>query len=708
MGVLLFMAVLRTEDLKRLFSVALTLKAAFPAHRRYTFWAALALHLQRPKEITIDDGPSKEDKLAFQMLLKEYERSLFQTTEELNLFLLVACANGEYGKALEVFLALEHLIQGSYDLASTKVDLLVKTERWQEAFDYTAGLLEAKGIYDWSLWRACSTSLSHLPSDSTADQVSAILKGENTDNRSLLLARVDAAFSGYAFEGFSKEQLLLRYAEQSPRKETCLPDLMFMFDKFTGEERRAFAGLVDGKFAHDGQEDLIFWAQLHRCVQHKLGQWSATCVSDLKEKVAQIDPDVEEDKAKRFFLLGLLDMDLYLITADYDHLVRAIAWMSQALQVSPGDFITRLVCTILYLASGSVFSALETFKRLDIKQIQIDSLAYILSDHLLNLGNLGDAEFFFHEAFFLYDDNRSQTMSAISDICLKQAYSRLPEFYELFTRLEHSIQSIATIMETIRTELLYKPVEGLLEYLMGIKKDELMLTAADVGKIADNRDMDIIAFLDHSGNLATNLFPTLPKFDKTALWCISALALLLKALIAQDQATLTELRESYAFPEAFHSGPNERPAFVLGLLEIFANGPITDPDAVLSKMRELISDVKISPMGYNAIASVEWRIERLRWATLAFHMAAHGIKQQKLRKALLRSLRPALDLLQAEYTACEGMITSFAYGPILIGSATDEVKQAEDLVISNLRRSMENFKALLALSQPVLKALIAQ
>lgn len=122
---------------------------------------------------------------------------------------------------------------------------------------------------------------------------------------------------------------------------------------------------------------------------------------------------------------------------------------------------------------GAIFSALQAFKSLDIKQIQIDTLSYIISDHLINLGDFSDSEAFYHESFFLYDDNRTQTLEVMNECFLNGKYSRIREFYELFTRLEHSIQSIACILETIRSQILLCSWSDLKVYLSNLRSEEL-------------------------------------------------------------------------------------------------------------------------------------------------------------------------------------------------------------------------------------------
>lgn len=340
-------------------------------------------------------------------------------------------------------------------------------------------------LNDWSIWKCFSTAFSNLEKDSKREEIlEEILKGspdiKTGDSRTLLLARIDASFSGYNFEGSSLTQLLLEYAKSAPSRASRIPDILFMFNRMSIEQKQEFCKSVDVECNQDSTE-LVFWCQLKRIVKSKLGMWSIEEIVATKDAVIESpkhEDNNTETRALEDYFLALLEVDMWVKSEKkaFNHLIGAINNLCAALEASPSDFLIRTLLTIVYLSAGCIFSALETFRHLDIKQIQIDSLSYLIADHLLNLGDLNDAEVFFHESFFLYDDNRTQTLTVIAESCLKENYSKIPEFYSLFTRLEHSIQSVACIVETIRTELLFKPVSHLVEYVNGMKSEELLFT----------------------------------------------------------------------------------------------------------------------------------------------------------------------------------------------------------------------------------------
>jgi hypothetical protein len=137
--------------------MALDLKTTFK-NPRYIFWAALALLLQSTGE---DEHSSvaKELKLAQHMLMKEHAVSSFNSIEgtismflckfdvfqELNLFLLVASSNKDFATAQRIFSDIEARISNEYEISTVKADLLLKSESWEAAYDFSAKLIKSNG-----------------------------------------------------------------------------------------------------------------------------------------------------------------------------------------------------------------------------------------------------------------------------------------------------------------------------------------------------------------------------------------------------------------------------------------------------------------------------------------------------------------------------------------------------------------------------------
>lgn len=731
-GIYLFLAVLRVEDLRRLFTHALSLKAMFN-NTRYVFWAAMALHLQskgedgKREDCSGEDGRredgeaecsgdkcsedkdsqdknekdthsghthSKERRLAQQMVQKEYERtSTFETVEELNLFLMLCGATEDAATALRVFLRMEDSIPSAYEKAKTKVELLLKTGNWDEALETSFGLMRDKGVYDWEVWRAFSRSYPKAALEGKEEMARRLLlaSAEEKPDRNKQLARVDAALSfGFYSEPKSKAALLLDYAIEAPQRSSRIPDMVHLLGQFADADAAEFVALVDAQ-ARTETTDLFYWCQLQRVVRTKAGCWTA---ADAQSCIDRLAGAAGEEQAYRLWTLALLSLDRYVLEGGrpFRHLVAALTHLRQAIDAAPEDFVLRLLVSVVLVRAGCVFSALGAF-RLDIKQIQIDTLGHLLGDHLLNLGDVNNCEVFFHEAFFIYDDNRTQSLHVMGEALIKHAYSKVPELYELFIRLEHSIQAIGCIVETVRSELFQKPLAELLPYLDGMKAEELFFTEELVGKIRDNRDRDVVDFLDQAGRVKHDFFDPLPAFNLVSIWVFTSVTILFKALATGDQALLGRLAKEYMFPACFQpqgeTSPidRDRSQFVLVLLGTFTGASAAgsspgDSHAALVAALAGPSALPSQITGYEDILACQWPVEQLRWACLAVALFVHGQKP-KARRAVARHMQPTIDALRAQHKALEKQIGAVAL--VALGEDADDLEnaKAEDANVEN-------------------------
>jgi N-terminal acetyltransferase B complex non-catalytic subunit len=71
-----------------------------------------------------------------------------------------------------------------------------------------------------------------------------------------------------------------------------------------------------------------------------------------------------------------------------NHLVQAASILEDALQSSKWNFQFRLMLTYIYQALGAAKMVMAQFEAMDIKQIQLDTMGYVVLDHLLRFGLL--------------------------------------------------------------------------------------------------------------------------------------------------------------------------------------------------------------------------------------------------------------------------------------------------------------------------------
>ena len=220
----------------------------------------------------------------------------------------------------------------------------------------------------------------------------------------------------------------------------------------------------------------IFWLMLERVIGIQKNMWSADYIEAHFKIVSQLFLSSKNITSPMLQHMAHLFQDQIIWKDDAGKAslyLRSIALIKEALELDPENFVLKLSLLILYVKSGAVFTALDLFKDLDIKQIQLDTLSFLISDHLLNLVNLEHSDMFFHESFFIYEDSRTQSWNLICESLMRDNYSTISEFFEFSRKLEHSIQAVSCIVNTIRLELLTKSFNDVFSYLNALNPEEL-------------------------------------------------------------------------------------------------------------------------------------------------------------------------------------------------------------------------------------------
>ena len=633
-GVLWFFSTLRLADCsKALFTIALKLHHSNRGDSvRYLLWALTALHL-RPSE-----RPSEADlkhlRLAEALLEK---RSLSSThvssIEEILLWVLTAEQTGSYEKALAALDSSPTSVFPSGQAGERnllRADLLAKAGRWQDALDVIEPVMMEKGVFDWAAWKIYLEALQKT-SSSLEEGCAHVLAvtGSSTDERSRLLAAIDVAITVVSEDEASSNERIAAavqaYLERFGEKSCCPADLHHLSQSMSVGAREHLRDLFRGKIESDG----LLYAKLYRIFGGK-------------------DSDGSVFKAVRSNIPGSLH-HLAIIQIDAGEWIPALKSLQEAMRLQPEDFVLRLTSLLVWLRLGAVWEALEIFRTLDIKQIQLDTLAYLLSDHLLDLGDLTHAEAFFHEAFFIYDDNRSNSWSLLADAFGRGAYAQVPELYRFAQRLEHSIQAVACILGTIRIELLRpkQTLEQLGAYLTGLRADELLFEDKFIPELCDNRDRSVVDFCDVAGTVRERLLDSLHSFDHASIWTWTLLPLVLRSLLTmnsssslqEESLTLASLKlrlteKALTMPTVQSSVHLEKVLWLETLIDAFLS-PNERLSSWLDEQVDWFHSHQSLHQDYEGMVQRGWIVERFRWTCLAlgFYLIGHS---PKLRKAILK------------------------------------------------------------------------
>ncbi|PJF17391.1 hypothetical protein PSACC_02847 [Paramicrosporidium saccamoebae] len=704
-GSLWFFSVLRTPESRSLFPIALKLHTMFKG-MRYLFWAILALHIQNRSPTASGKSEleaEKSMKLAEKMIIKAFSTDKVnqRSLEELLLLIVTLQTTENHADALSILDSATGISFPNLDEREIiRADLLEKSGKWEEAIEHLQEILLRRGIFDWTAWKlyvkAADNSVAR--SDLVKGMHDFIPKLEKqSDKRSLMLAKIDA---GIVFKSdFCNEESLvnyiLEYIEEFRDRGCCVPDMQHTSASLPVSVLEVLVERCLAKCASSAELLEITWHQLERIFHLRL-------LSKTEGVGAPFDPDSKisiletvlpkTTGSSEVLATGWLHLATLHVDRDAEgDLLKAAMYGTKAMNAAPDNFSAKLFLILVYLKLGSVTLALDLFRSLDVKQLQLDTLAYIISDHLLELGDLEHAELFFHESFFIYDENRTQSWSLIAEAFSRGSFSNVPEFYEFARRLEYSLQAVACICGTIRTELLTKDLEIVASYLEGLKPDDLLFGDEFMLNLSDNRDRDVVDFVDHAGVVKSKILNQLPTFGRTSILIYTFIPILLRGLLFDDANQLDLLVKKFIENQAkIESHPVSaaeatRLSFVQSLITVVTNYIESEKDAkvMIDGLNELLSTKQVVQSAiapsYESISAIEWELERSHWIVLTVGFLIKGkplVKNRKLAKNIANELLGNLEDQSSSHLAALGELTTNLSGQECPVQDCDEVWSA--------------------------------
>ena len=151
---------------------------------------------------------------------------------------------------------------------------------------------------------------------------------------------------------------------------------------------------------------------------------------------------------------------------------------------------------------GQFYRAFRTFKHLEIKCLQLDTLGYLIFDHALNLFAFSECESLCTESIQLYSSNRHDTWGLLCQSLENQSFISVIDFYDFYNRLERSIQNISTETNFIKMKIFKLNFQELMDFMSSDRALKSLNTLYySFGSTFDNRDTSIFDTVDASGNL---------------------------------------------------------------------------------------------------------------------------------------------------------------------------------------------------------------
>ena len=266
-------------------------------------------------------------------------------------------------------------------------------------------------------------------------------------------------------------------------------------------------------------ENALF-LHLHRYLSHKLGfklQTECKAFAVLQEIYVDMDSLTSSDEKYYSLALhrGLCMIDSYISASDNNF--SAILYFLEAISGLFNDrYVFGLLNIVISLCSGNYFvnsnnpynflgqfdRAYKTFKHLEIKCLQLDTLGYLILDHALNLFAFSEYELLCSESMQLYSSNRRDTWGLLCQSLENQSFTSVVDFYDFYNRLERSVQNIANETNFIKMKIVKLGLNDLMNFVASDRASKsLNILSYSFSATVDNRDTSIFDSVDATGNL---------------------------------------------------------------------------------------------------------------------------------------------------------------------------------------------------------------
>ncbi|KAJ3568563.1 hypothetical protein NP233_g5635 [Leucocoprinus birnbaumii] len=309
---------------------------------------------------------------------------------------------------------------------------------------------------------------------------SQIAEKDGLRDRSGLLAQLELEKRARA-HGISDDQtrlgaLLKGYFEKFGSKPSCFEDIRPYID-LDGDELAQWTSVLDATpISVETEEELRRVINIFKLKRYNLSSSEVTHEAETKlaalyiqtylEALKKVGTDLASTEAQPADDLALLTtqslVNLWKLTADDGYLYNAAALLEYALTRSKQAFLARLSLVRIYRLLGAPSQALEHYRMLRPKQVQLDTLSHYILSHSSNfsLASTGDLTFGTEcvESTQIYVANSQETGDFIIRAFTAEKYSQIPEFIEFEERLENSLQRDLVKMEHIKMRLQHENI----------------------------------------------------------------------------------------------------------------------------------------------------------------------------------------------------------------------------------------------------------
>ncbi|KAL1958769.1 hypothetical protein VTO42DRAFT_3888 [Malbranchea cinnamomea] len=364
-----------------------------------------------------------------------------QTSEELLLLTRIFDTQRRYDEVVKILNSenlgvSSRIVQGDWSFVTTKLDALEKAGYWEEALAYTRELLKlpddvanAKDMSyrekdDWKVWNLLLTATRKLEKEETVKQTDDFIS-EYIDkcpmSRNAQLARLDLVQSQVSAGSLDSDSLLSAckdYFDRNGSKVYCFHDLRKYISTLDPSLQEAFQQHLSQcetlKYGESKVDDpsalitIINVLKFEYCFQlsgngskeskSKTEDFARRCLklfhATARPTVSSDAPlTIETHPADDLCLLAAMSLIRFYVTDDKSNashaphhvLIQAAAILEHLILKSPHNYEALLLLVRIHLLIGAGSQALKSFSKLNVKQMQYETVAHNLFTRLATI-----------------------------------------------------------------------------------------------------------------------------------------------------------------------------------------------------------------------------------------------------------------------------------------------------------------------------------
>ncbi|KAJ2745288.1 mitochondrial distribution and morphology [Coemansia sp. BCRC 34301] len=538
----IFMAAARSKLYKEQHAAAVSLNKLCKQDR-YLWWVVTSLLLQAK---SADDGSVKtlQLTLAERMAEKALGEGRLTNTEELRIYLEVLEMQGKHDAmilALSSSGPLAEKIANDPDLVTQRIGLLIKTGDFAKALDVAEASLESRDNWaDYKLYVEAAVALVMTKGDrSSVSAASANFEkwaAQRGRARGARLAGVELATrlleSGHtelvdeATDAVG--ELIWSYVDQFMAKAICYSDITLYFvthvkgaaalghtlravEFHTKKlEKRLHDARAAASAAEGGEDAAQAWVSLERI--RYLVQALADDVdpnSWLVDIDAMLAFGLDSSEAERK-LAACSDMTLiasqriilaaFLAHSEPDQrdklrsaLFKAVCVLEAGIKMNDDQFLLKLYAIRLYLYLSCYDRARALYDTLNIKNIQLDTLGYLINGHGMSLGCFAADLDLCYDGVSFYDRADTKVPRELESAYENGTYSNITDFLAFQDNLAHSVQRECTHRCALRGEAFeHGTTKAILDQWKEADVVSIEHTDESIAALHDNRDIAVM------------------------------------------------------------------------------------------------------------------------------------------------------------------------------------------------------------------------